>query len=717
MSKAVVQEENPILNLSAQELEDLINNKWTPQARAAALLARRSKHGVHIAKEGDDPEMDLTADEAKHADENNPEYHKKMQAFHQKAEQSYRDKANRKFQWGGGLAGTAAGYVAGGALAGPSPLGILGGAVVGGMLGHKLQQKYYNREADMHRAAAEHHELRHLHLTSSLPSFKRFHGQKNKMDMAKMKQNAKTARILIDNMGYATEYVINPFVSDRQERFMWAKHPKIAQRWTDEEESKGEPVVQPGKKKRTDNSYKARGGSDYNRLDKTVKRPPKDYIPVEPVEGHGDNSKVRQEIDEQENKEYAKRGSEDVRVKGGKRGNTLERGPGNPDEGRDLDLEEPADEERQAVNAEVLNDDMEGGTIEDESEGEAVGNSEEVLAINEMIEDFLSSDVVDNTNSINEESEMRLKASDRGELVDNLVTNCDCWNGHKGSKAILNQMSDEQLIALNRAWLERQESVVTNAVADASGGGDAIETEDAPAPGAEGEEMDGNTITDDTDTVGFSDSSLPKNYQRKKTQGRPRGKATGPVTGGGDYYTGRTGMQQGDEYLDEGFERDISDTSDDHYEGDNQPARNAARLNAWLEQIGAPPFVRNMFREGQAADVELKANLIEAIVANTNNPFTEEQLEAMTTNQLKPLAKLAGVTMNTEAPQQGQRRPAPPARRNPQQVANRVATFLSQGGKEQVQNAEDDNLVVPTINNWTEEETRMAKFKRQQAAS
>lgn len=40
-----------------------------------------------------------------------------------------------------------------------------------------------------------------------------------------------------------------PFQSEKQRRFMWANHPKIAQRWEDEAQSKGEPSVQPDAKR------------------------------------------------------------------------------------------------------------------------------------------------------------------------------------------------------------------------------------------------------------------------------------------------------------------------------------------------------------------------------------------------------------------------------------------------------------------------------------
>lgn len=39
-----------------------------------------------------------------------------------------------------------------------------------------------------------------------------------------------------------------PFSSEKQVRFMYATHPKIAKRWTKEQERKHQPLVQPKKK-------------------------------------------------------------------------------------------------------------------------------------------------------------------------------------------------------------------------------------------------------------------------------------------------------------------------------------------------------------------------------------------------------------------------------------------------------------------------------------
>lgn len=64
-------------------------------------------------------------------------------------------------------------------------------------------------------------------------------------------------------------------------------------------------------------------------------------------------------------------------------------------------------------------------------------------------------------------------------------------------------------------------------------------------------------------------------------------------------------------------------------------------MNEWMET--APPELQQVVRNAQRIDNRDKAQMIKVITANANNPFTKEQLDAMTTDQLRPLAKLAGV--------------------------------------------------------------------------
>lgn len=41
-----------------------------------------------------------------------------------------------------------------------------------------------------------------------------------------------------------------PFRSQKQKRFMFANHPKIAKRWVKEAKAQGKPTVQPKRKKK-----------------------------------------------------------------------------------------------------------------------------------------------------------------------------------------------------------------------------------------------------------------------------------------------------------------------------------------------------------------------------------------------------------------------------------------------------------------------------------
>jgi hypothetical protein len=41
-----------------------------------------------------------------------------------------------------------------------------------------------------------------------------------------------------------------PFISEKQRKFMWAKHPHLARKWTEEMKRKRQPVVQSKRTKR-----------------------------------------------------------------------------------------------------------------------------------------------------------------------------------------------------------------------------------------------------------------------------------------------------------------------------------------------------------------------------------------------------------------------------------------------------------------------------------
>jgi hypothetical protein len=61
--------------------------------------------------------------------------------------------------------------------------------------------------------------------------------------------------------------------------------------------------------------------------------------------------------------------------------------------------------------------------------------------------------------------------------------------------------------------------------------------------------------------------------------------------------------------------------------------------NEWLD--AAPAEVQSVVRNAMRVEAEEKAQLIKTITANTNNPYKPEELNAMSVDQLRPIAKLA----------------------------------------------------------------------------
>ena len=59
----------------------------------------------------------------------------------------------------------------------------------------------------------------------------------------------------------------------------------------------------------------------------------------------------------------------------------------------------------------------------------------------------------------------------------------------------------------------------------------------------------------------------------------------------------------------------------------------------WM--AAAPPEIQVIVRNALRVDEERKAQFIEVITANANNPYSPEQLNMMTTEQLEPLSRLA----------------------------------------------------------------------------
>lgn len=111
----------------------------------------------------------------------------------------------------------------------------------------------------------------------------------------------------------------------------------------------------------------------------------------------------------------------------------------------------------------------------------------------------------------------------------------------------------------------------------------------------------------------------------------------------------------------------------------------------WLEE--APEEVQVVVRNAIRIDNEEKTGLIAKIVANTNNPYSKEQLATMTTEQLRPLAKLATPAVHNGNGENRVRGLFAP---------NFVGSAAPTGNQAE---DEEEGLPLPTIN-WSEEKSK-----------
>lgn len=126
----------------------------------------------------------------------------------------------------------------------------------------------------------------------------------------------------------------------------------------------------------------------------------------------------------------------------------------------------------------------------------------------------------------------------------------------------------------------------------------------------------------------------------------------------------------------------------DMEEDEDKPTGNAKpqTMQEWLKT--APPEAQRIFNNALAIENAEKLKLIEAITANEQNPYTEEQLKAMTVDALRPIAQLAGATVNQQ----------------PTPLYGGAATPVDNlGGRPKNWDAEDV-LLMPTMNEIMEEE-------------
>lgn len=234
------------------------------------------------------------------------------------------------------------------------------------------------------------------------------------------------------------------------------------------------------------------------------------------------------------------------------------------------------------------------------------------------------------------ETAMPMSDTERKAIVDDLVTNCDCWKG-KDDRAVLNGFSDEKLKQLKtHTEKEKQNALVANAAKE-----------------------------------GFKAGNRQYAYDPKA------GKFVA-----NEFPPPKEGAEEED--AEEEDAEEDKEKMAKNKAGKNKPAK-PLTANEWMQT--APPEVQAMLKRSIKIDNQHRTKLTEVIVANANNPFSEEQLAAMTTEQLEPLARLAGPIRNQSLNEELQLPPSWYGANPP------VGNVGNAGGDDS-----DDDFVIPTIN-------------------
>lgn len=259
-------------------------------------------------------------------------------------------------------------------------------------------------------------------------------------------------------------------------------------------------------------------------------------------------------------------------------------------------------------------------------------------------------------NEDEEGEDMQLNAEERTELVGNLINNCASWQ-FEGAEEILDAMPDESLISLNtQNNLSLETAVVFNQLQK-----DFRLSGDMP-------------LADLSKTLKKLVTNAPGAAYDGSGGGEVEGK--GEEEGEEEQDDDREGSDEDDSEMEqsdgEGEYAGDQQTKDSHQGQTRNRRMKPMTTREWM--AAAPPEIQVIVRNALRHDEERKAEFIETITANSNNPYSPEQLDMMTTEQLEPLARLAAV-------------PAPVVRNS---ARKEISDFFTETPKQPVRNGRAD---------------------------
>lgn len=235
---------------------------------------------------------------------------------------------------------------------------------------------------------------------------------------------------------------------------------------------------------------------------------------------------------------------------------------------------------------------------------------------------------------------MKLKPEEKAALVTELTTNCDAWQ-HEGSEAVLNALPDDQLVtlAMNHDQHSDLSAIVGSIQQEFGLPGDMLINEVGPTlkqivvNAASGVAFDGRNPSGQEDEG--------EEEQDDDREGSDEGEES-DFEAETDPHGGREGEYVGDSGTD-GVGHQGQTNNRKHPKAgtstNNQQRSKPMTMQEWLKTV--PPEFRPIVANSLRHDAEVKQQLIETITANANNPFSEDQLNRMNTDQLAPLAQLS----------------------------------------------------------------------------
>ena len=294
---------------------------------------------------------------------------------------------------------------------------------------------------------------------------------------------------------------------------------------------------------------------------------------------------------------------------------------------------------------------------------------------------------------------MPLSPQQRSALIEDLVTNCDCWK-HQGDREILNAMADEKLAQFKEQSLKQQQALAV-ANAAVSGFSDGITSYRVnPQTGKwekalNVEEVKGKGSKQTTNTNATNATDMKKGMGKK---GMPK-----------------RVVEEDEEDMEDMEDNSALPPREEYVEDGESPKvnkkKNQQRPQTTEQMIrGLPEELQNRLRIAGEIEQHEKKKLIDQLLVNVSSTDKRAHTERLMHRSVEDLRNDLALVPKREEETPEQKRQNSHNRRKSSNPSGTRHTILSE-------NLEDDVLVVPTIN-WQEvgkTETPVSPLSKKQA--